>query len=83
MTEQNATEEDELIDRSGHKWWVKSGFIWGFLLWIAMCILLPVYKDVEFSIRLVLINLPICLITGLLFGLGIKLIKHYLKPPGQ
>lgn len=83
MTEQKATEENELIDRSGHKWWLKSGLTWGFLLWAGMSILLPIYTDTAFSVQFVLINLPICLFAGLLFGFGIKLIKQYLKPPTQ
>ncbi len=83
MTEHKATEEDELIDRSGHKWWLKSGFTWGILIWVAMSILLPLYTDASFSVRVALINLPISLIAGLIFGFGMKLIKQFLKPPSQ
>lgn len=83
MNEQNTTEEDHVIDRSGHKWWLKTGMTWGLLLWVAMSILLLMRTNINFSVYFVLINLLICLVCGLIFGFGMKLIKTYLKPPSQ
>lgn len=84
MSEQKSIEGREIkIDRKGHKWWLKTGLTWGLLMWVAMSIILPIYKDIQFSPRFILINLPICLICGLIFGFGIKLIKQFLPPPDQ
>lgn len=84
MSGQKSTEEEGSSDfRAGHKWWVKTGLTWGLLMWVAMSIILPIYKDIQFSPRFILINLPICLICGLIFGFGIKLIKQFLPPPDQ
>ncbi len=58
------------------------GMKWAFLMWISMSILLPIYTDIEFSLELVLINLPICFGGGLLFGFGMKWISKLLKPSG-
>ena len=81
MNQRNAAEGDEEIDRSGHIWWLKSGMTWGLLMWVSMSILLPIYTEIEFSMQFVLINLPICFVGGLIFGFGMKLIKHFFKPP--
>ncbi|MDW3193471.1 MAG: hypothetical protein R8G66_13945 [Cytophagales bacterium] len=83
MKEQKTAEADEVIDRSGHKWWLKTGMTWGVLMWVAMSILLPMRTSINFSVHFVLINLLICLVCGLIFGFGMKLIKTYLKPPGN
>ena len=81
MSERKTAKSDEVIDRSGHKWWLRTGLTWGLLLWIAMSILFLMRPNINFSIYFVLINLLICLVCGLIFGFGMKLIKTYLKPP--
>lgn len=58
-----------------HDWW-KHGLFFGGFLYISLNIILPLVLATEYDISIFLNSLPVALIAGLFFGLGMKMISR-------
>ena len=52
--------------------WIKIGLFWGVFMYIFTVVLLPLILREEITTRKMLINIPIWVITGLIFGFWIN-----------
>lgn len=53
--------------------WLRMGLLWGTFMFIVMTLLMPLITGTEYSLTLILVNLPIWAIGGLTFGYVMKL----------
>jgi len=68
----------------GKKSWFKTGLTWGVLMFLIMSIVFPYFKGQEITLKILLIEFAIWIISGLIFGYIMKLfmnqtIKHKSK----
>jgi uncharacterized BrkB/YihY/UPF0761 family membrane protein len=54
------------------KKWIKSGLIWGMLMFIIMTFIYPYFNDEEITTKKVLIGFVLWTIGGILFGFTLK-----------
>ena len=54
------------------KKWLKSGLIWGFIMFLIMTLIYPYFNDEEITTKKVVIGLVLWTIGGILFGRTLK-----------
>ena len=50
------------------KKWVRSGLVWGGILYIITMILFPLFDHERFTLTKILLGIPLWIITGLILG---------------
>ncbi|AUC16039.1 hypothetical protein BTO06_13120 [Tenacibaculum sp. SZ-18] len=54
------------------KKWIKSGLVWGMIMFIIMTLMYPYFNDEEITTKKILIGFILWTIGGVLFGLTLK-----------
>ncbi|WP_420318157.1 hypothetical protein [Ekhidna sp.] len=71
--EQQNERSKDIAQETKSNWW-KDGLFFGGFLYLSLTIILPLVFATEYDIYIFLNTLPVTIIAGLFFGLGMKLI---------